>query len=263
VPTGLRDQVGDGPRMTEGVRRLEVDEVRDRQQRLVVLVLAQQHRQGRLGADHDVPGGHLVQVGQEHAGLGVEHISQVRVELLAPLVADERPGGLHPADAVGHLDVLSDGGEPGRYRHVVAAQLPRPPAAVPLLVRRVERLEGVGREPEILTEPAGHLRVVRDHRVELMPARHGELGGEPDLLHDAVVAGREPADRGERPLRAVEPIGVLVGLEPDVVAEPLRLLVGVGVTAHVDQEGRVVDRDAVVLVDADAVGQAQRDQALP
>jgi hypothetical protein len=58
-------------------------------------------------------------------------------------------------------------------------------------------------------------------------------------------------------------VGVLVGLHRDVVAQPLRLLVRVGVTPHVDQQGCVVNRDPVVLSHADLLGEPERDQALP
>ena len=54
----------------------------------------------------------------------------------------------------------------------------------------------------------------------------------------------------------------LVGLQRDVVAEPLGLLVGVGVAADVDQQRRVVDDRPLLLVEADPLGQPQRDQAL-
>ena len=56
---------------------------------------------------------------------------------------------------------------------------------------------------------------------------------------------------------------VLDRLEGDVVAEPLGLLVGVGVAAHVDEEGGVVDDRALLLVEPETLGEPQRDQALP
>jgi len=53
-----------------------------------------------------------------------------------------------------------------------------------------------------------------------------------------------------------------VGLERGVVAEPLRLLVGVDVTSHPGQQGRVVHDLPVGLVKAKPLGQPHRDQAL-
>ena len=54
-----------------------------------------------------------------------------------------------------------------------------------------------------------------------------------------------------------------VAFRRDVVAEPLRLLVRVGVAADVDEQRRVVDDRALLLVEPEALREAQRDQALP
>ena len=53
-----------------------------------------------------------------------------------------------------------------------------------------------------------------------------------------------------------------VGLQCHLVAEPLRLLVGVDMAAHPGQQGRVVHDLLVGLVQAHPLGQPQRDQAL-
>src|SRR5205085_409071 len=63
--------------------------------------------------------------------------------------------------------------------------------------------------------------------------------------------------------RAPELVVVLSRLGSDVVPEPLRLLVCVGVAADVDQQGRVVDGCALVLVEPDSLREPERDQALP
>ena len=54
----------------------------------------------------------------------------------------------------------------------------------------------------------------------------------------------------------------LRGLHRNVVAEPFRLLVGVGVTPDVHEQGRVIDRGALVFVEADLLGEPERDEAL-
>ena len=51
-------------------------------------------------------------------------------------------------------------------------------------------------------------------------------------------------------------------LEGDVVTEPFGLFVRVGVTTHVDQQGRVIDRRPFGLLDAENLGEAQGDEAL-
>jgi hypothetical protein len=55
---------------------------------------------------------------------------------------------------------------------------------------------------------------------------------------------------------------VLDRLQRDVVAEPLGLLVGVRMTADVDQQRGVVDVGALSLVQPDRLGQTHGDQAL-
>ena len=51
----------------------------------------------------------------------------------------------------------------------------------------------------------------------------------------------DPADAGDRAAHAAELVSYLSDFRRDVVAEPLRLLVRVGVAADVDQQRRVVD----------------------
>jgi hypothetical protein len=55
---------------------------------------------------------------------------------------------------------------------------------------------------------------------------------------------------------------VLVGFQGDVVAEPLRLLVRIRVAADVDEERGVVDICSLVVIEAELLSDAQRDQAL-
>ena len=52
-------------------------------------------------------------------------------------------------------------------------------------------------------------------------------------------------------------------LQRDVVAEPLRLLVGVGVAADVHQQRAVVHRRSSLVIEPDPLGNPQGDQALP
>src|SRR5262249_15754030 len=71
------------------------------------------------------------------------------------------------------------------------------------------------------------------------------------------------ADARGRVGEAVHVMLVFGAFERDVVAEPFSLLVGVRVAADVYEQGRVVDHDAVTLIEANALGHPQRDQALP
>jgi hypothetical protein len=103
--------------------------------------------------------------------------------------------------------------------------------------------------------------VVGDHVADLAVAGAGELQADADTLQRRVPGADHP-DHRERVAQAAELVVVLARLQRDVVAEPLRLLVGVGVAADVEQQRRVVDDRPLLLADAGALGQPQRDQAL-
>ena len=61
----LGRELGDRARVAERVRRLEVDEVRDRQQRRVEALAGQHDRERRLGVDHRVPGADRVEPAED------------------------------------------------------------------------------------------------------------------------------------------------------------------------------------------------------
>ena len=56
---------------------------------------------------------------------------------------------------------------------------------------------------------------------------------------------------------------VRVALGPQVIAEPLGLLIGIGVAAHPRQQSRVVQDAALRLVQTQVIGHPQREQASP
>ncbi len=68
---------------------------------------------------------------------------------------------------------------------------------------------------------------------------------------------------GKCPLHAVGVVPVLGRPERDVVAEPLRLLVGIRMAADIDQQSRVVDRQSVDVGETQPVRDPQRDDGLP
>ena len=76
-----------------------------------------------------------------------------------------------------------------------------------------------------------------------------------------MTGAEEAHPRGGHP-QAPGLVVVLDRLHRDVVAEPLRLLVGVGVAADVDEQRRVVHDSALLLVQAGRLRQAYPDQAL-
>ena len=116
-------------------------------------------------------------------------------------------------------------------------------------------------EPELLRERPRHTRVMLDHPVHLPVARDQEFETEPEAVQGRVAGAEEPDSRGSHP-PALHVVLVLDRLRGDVVAEPLGLLVSVGMAADVDEEGGVVDDRPLLLVKPEPLGQPHRDQAL-
>ena len=139
----------------------------------------------------------------------------------------------------------------------------RPAAPVPLLVGRAERLERRRRAARAARRasarwprgaPIMSSTSLRPESANSSPTRKRCSGGLPEPRRRIAAA----IARG-----LVELVVVLARLQRDVVAEPLRLLVRVGVAADVDEQRGVVDDRPRLLVEADALREAQRDQALP
>jgi hypothetical protein len=92
-----RGELGDRLRVAEQVRRLQVDEVRDGEQRSVQPVAVQREGESRLGLDDRVPGDDRVEVREELLRLGVDEVAQRRIELPAAPLAHERAHRRRPS----------------------------------------------------------------------------------------------------------------------------------------------------------------------
>jgi hypothetical protein len=57
-------------------------------------------------------------------------------------------------------------------------------------------------------------------------------------------------------------MAVLARLRGDVVAEPVRLLIGIGTASDADEQSGVIDDRAILVVEANEISQAERDHAL-
>ena len=75
-------------------------------------------------------------------------------------------------------------------------------------------------------------------------------------------AGADHAHARERATKPLHLAVVLGRLHLDVVAEPFRLLVRVGVACNADEERDVVHGDTFVVIDAETVRHAESDQTL-
>ena len=188
----LGRQIGRRARMAERVRRLQVDEARDREERGVEPLSGGPHRERRLGLDHRIPSPDRVEARQDHVRLRAHQRCQRGIELPAATLADERPHRLDAPDPVRDLDELRQVRQPRRGRHLLAPQLARPPPPVPLLIRGGESVEHVVGQPELVGEGPRHRRVVVDHVVHLAPAGDGEFEPDPETME----RGRpEPSSR--------------------------------------------------------------------
>ena len=124
----------------------------------------------------------------------------------------------------------------------------RPAAPVPRLVRARAGQLHARRQLELLGQPAA---IAAWWANMSFSSRYPEVANASPTRRRC--NGGPPAPSRRRPVVMARTLvgawSYLVGLQGDVVAEPLRLLVGVGVAAHVDEQGGVVDDGARLLVE--------------
>ena len=173
---------------------------------------------------------------------------QRRVELRAAhACAPASVAASVPPDAVRDLDELGQLRDPRRDRDTVARQLPRPALPVPLLVGAPTASSTASGNPSCAASvraSAACCAIIPSRsrwpeNANSSPTRNRCSGGLP--------AADQPQRRG-RAAHAALLVVVLGRLQRDVVAEPLRLLMRVGVAADVDQQRRVVDAAALLVV---------------
>jgi hypothetical protein len=259
--TRLRGELGNRPPMPQEVGRLQVDEVGDRPECGVEAVAAQHYGERRLGIDDGIPHSDGVETREDDVALGLDQVGQHRVEVTPPPLARELLRGPYSPHAVRDLDELGNMRETGGERDPRALELAPPAASVPALVRSAEGRDDLVRQGELLRHGLGDRGVVGDHAVHLAVPGEREFEPEPKSVQRWVPGAEEPYSRGSHP-QTPGLVVVFDRLQGDVVAELLRLLVGVGVATDVDQQRGVVDDRALLFVESDSLGQPQRDQAL-
>jgi hypothetical protein len=211
-------QLGDGPRMSEPPRRLQVDEVGERRTSLVERRGVESALLAGLGLDQRRPGRLGVQPPEQLARVRSEERRELRVvgtACAAPhgrrrLVESDR--GLVDARVPRHVE------EPRRDRNGVAACSGREALAVPALERAAERVLDALGEGEPCRELTGDLAVHGEHPPHHRTARRQHSGGHHRTQHRrSAVAGAGPGEAGD----VVEPRDVDDGEldpRPDVVA---------------------------------------------
>ena len=169
-----------------------------------------------------------------------EQSDEVGVELLARSPRGQRDCGGDSAVAVSDLGELRQLDDARGDRDRRTGEVAGPSPSVPTLVGRCQRVEGQRWEAELFAERAGDAGMVGDHPVDVSVPGDGEVDRDAQPVQRRAARAEESqheAEVGECRRLVVE----LHRLGGDVVAEPVGLLVGVGVAADVDQEGGVVD----------------------
>ena len=215
----------------------------------------------RLGVDDGVPRIRFVEEIEDLRRVEPKRVDEQRIELCAPSPLGEGECRVDASHPVRHFRELREVYHPGDDRDVVAPHLARPAATVPPFVRAREPVQRIVGKSEFRSQRSREPRMARNHVAHLAPAEDRELESRAEAVkrRRAGTHAAHPVDH----LRDAERLElVLRRLEPDVVAEPLRLLVRVGVATDVHQQGCVVDPRPVVLAEADLLGESECDHAL-
>ena len=192
-------EIGDRAGVAEGVRRLEVDEGRDRQERRVEALARRARpraparprsprptsrpRRGRRGSCRPPRTG-----GPPARG---------RTAARARLRASAFAAGDAP-DAVRDLDELGELRDPRRDRDLLALELARPAAPVPLLVRPAERGETSSGSPSCSASARAMAAWLGHHVVHLPVAGERELQPDAQAVQRRVAGAEHPHARRRR-----------------------------------------------------------------
>ena len=262
-PVGLRGrerEVRHAARMADRPGRLQVGEVGDRLESGVELRVGEHDLERRLRIDHRRPAGQLVEAAEQLRRAGTERLHQARVELGAAALPGDRHRRVHSVCAVEGHHHVGEVHHARRQHDLLALQCRRHALAVPALEclshacphlrREAERSRQLGRGHAVVLDGLARAQPVADELdPQASPLRQAAAGTE-------VAQGEQLAGHARHVRRAG------VGLERQVVPEPLRLLVGVDVATDPRDQARVVDEPPCLLVEAQALGEPQRDQRL-
>ena len=203
---GGRGEVADRPRVPQRVRRLQVDEVGDRQQGRVEA--ARPRRRPRAPARPRSPRPRCATESRpprSSSACAAEQRRERRVELLAARARCASAfGRVDAPDAVRDLDELRQLSDARRDRHTVALEPPGPTVAVPLLVAAAERLLHRVGQLELARRAVARGRAwCAIMSVNVAVAGERELEPDPEAVQRRVARRRAAAS--PRPRRAGSP----------------------------------------------------------
>src|SRR5258707_13708898 len=179
--------------MPERVRRLEIDEAGDGQQRRVELLARQDDGESRLRGNHHPPGSDAVDAIEEFLSLRDHALDEGRIELRARPPLGYRPSGVHASRPVCNLEKLRQLRDPSGDRDGLARRFSRPAPPVPTLVGPAHRVEYRYRQAELLPQRPRQAGVLSDHVVDLAVPTEGELEPRPNPMQ-GLVPGSEPTE---------------------------------------------------------------------
>ena len=248
--------------MPEGERAFEVDEVAERQQQCVQRRPVQPG--GAVGCVLQRRGPHVSRRRhrQHPCRVGDECVDHRGIELPAPPAARHRHRALDAVLALMHLDHVGQLGDAHLDRDRLARRPGRQAAAVEAFEREPQRGLHIRRQPDPFGQQRGR-RAVGVDELRNMASRIGiqrrrGLQARQQRLAAADVGQQEALVRQPGPVDEVR-----AAAHGDVVAEPPRVLVGVGMTADPHDQRRVVDAIALGRRETQAVGDPRRDQRRP
>ena len=105
---GLGGEIGHRARVAQAIGRLEIDEVRDREQRGVEPIPRKHDRKLRLGANHRLPRVDVVEAVENRLPVRADQLRELGVELLAGALTGDALNRLDAAGAIGDLDELGE-----------------------------------------------------------------------------------------------------------------------------------------------------------
>jgi hypothetical protein len=160
------------------------------------------------------------------------------------------------------LDHIGKGHQPRSDQDLFTLHALRRAFAIPPLEGLLDAVPHRLGHAELRHEVVRRPPVVLEHGLGVLVAAAEESQPHPRPVEDRLVRRQVPEHEPHTRHCAREVEEADVGLEGQLVAKPLRLLVRVDVAADPSQERRVVHDLAVGLVEAHALGQAQGDKAL-
>jgi hypothetical protein len=250
------------PERSSRSRRLQVRKIGDCLQRYVELSVRESLTEAWLGLDHGLPARRIGERCEQLARPLTEALDNRRVELCTAPLPRHRHRCVDATLTMEDLDHVRDLHQPHRSADRRAGEPPGISLAIPTLEDLKQGLAHRFAEPESSGEIARDQAMRPMHRLDRLATRRQERERGPSSARRWVSRAHMPDD--EPRLLHPDQVGrVDVRAGADVVAEPPRLLVGIGMTADPREQRDVVHDQALRLVQLEHVGEAQGEHAFP